>query len=128
MVSQATWFAEFIRSMQAPVLLGFDVVELGDGQSRIELPVRRELTVDGERVQGGLVTVLADYAASAAAGSTLEDGWLVATVGCETHQIAPAAGQRLVALGQVIKRGRRMLAKADVYADAPDGADRKSVV
>ncbi len=69
-------------------------------------------------VQGGIVGVLADYAAVAACGTTLPDGWLMATTGSQTHNLAPATGDLLVAVAEVVRSGRRhAVARCDVYND-----------
>lgn len=120
--SQPQTIKTFLEAMPATDFLGIRVVELADGRSTLELPIRPELTYDGAIVQGGIVGVLADYAAVSAAGSTLPIGWRVATLGCETHNVAAAEGERLVAVGEVIKRGtRHLVSKASVYLDTSGG-------
>lgn len=104
--------------MPATQLLGLDVVSLGSGRSVLTMPIRPQVTFDGQNVQGGLVGVLADYAAVAAAATTLDVGWRVATLSCETHNLRPASGERLIATGEIIKGGRRhLVARADVMID-----------
>lgn len=120
--SQPQAIKTFLEAMPATGFLGIGVIELADGRSTLELPIRPELTFDGAIVQGGIVGVLADYAAVSAAGSTLPAGWRVATLGCETHNVAAAEGQRLVAIGEVIKRGtRHLVSKASVHIDDSGG-------
>lgn len=120
--SQAELVRRFVQSMPATDHLGIQVVAVGDGRCVLEMACRRELTFDGVVVQGGLVGVLADYAAVAAAGSTLEQGWTVATTSCETHNLLPATGTRLVAVGEIIHPAKRhLLARADVHIDSLDG-------
>jgi uncharacterized protein (TIGR00369 family) len=120
--AQADVIRRFVESMPSTKLLGIRVVELGSGQSTLELDIRSEVTFDGSTVQGGIVAVLADYAAIAAAGSSLPDGWLVATLGCETHNVRPARGERLIARGSLVSGGRRhIVARADVHVDHADG-------
>ncbi len=112
----------FVEAMPAAELLGIEVVSLGQGRSVLSLPVRPPITFDGQRVQGGLVGVLADFAAVAAAATTLDVGWRVATLSCETHNLAPAMGERLIAAGEIVKGGRRhLVARADVTIDDLDG-------
>ena len=112
----------FIESMPAAQLLGIDIVSLGHGRSVLSMPIRPPVTFDGQQVQGGIVGVLADFAAVAAAASTLDVGWRVATLSCETHNLRPAAGERLVACGEIIKGGRRhLVARADVSINDLDG-------
>lgn len=115
---------EFIEPMPATDHLGIKLLTVEHGTVTYEMACRRELTFDGTIVQGGIVAVLADYAAVAAAfsGSDLGDGWTVATLGCETHNLLPATGDRLVARGVIIKPGRRhIVARADVFIDELDG-------
>lgn len=112
----------FIDSMPASRLLGIEIVSLGLGRSVLSMPINPEVTFDGRDVQGGIVGVMADYAAVAAAASTLEVGWRVATLSCETHNLRPARGDRLIAQGEIIKGGRRhLVARADVSINEPDG-------
>lgn len=107
-----------ILAMPATQLLGLEVMGFDPaGVSRIELPVRADLSFDGRVVQGGLVGVLADYAGVSAAACTLPAGWIAATTGFEVHNVAPAAGERLVAIGRA-QHVRRSLgvSRAEVYA------------
>jgi uncharacterized protein (TIGR00369 family) len=107
-----------ILGMPASRLLGLQVTGFApEGTSRIELPVRPELTFDGHVVQGGLVGVLADYAGVSAAACTLPTGWIAATTGFEVHNVAPAVGERLIAIGRSQHVGRSLgVSRAEVYA------------
>lgn len=107
-----------ILAMPATQLLGLEVRGFDPvGVSRIELLVRAELSFDGRVVQGGLVGVLADYAGVSAAACTLPAGWIAATTGFEVHNVAPAAGERLVAIGRAQHVGRSLgVSRAEVYA------------
>lgn len=121
-VNQAASIQRFIESMPATRYIGLEVDEIDRGRCVVTMPIRPEVTVDGEVVQGGIVAVLADYAAVAAAGSTLEPGWRVATLSGETHNLAPAKGKLLVAVGEIVYAGKRhLVARADVYSDSKDG-------
>lgn len=108
--------------MPSTAHLGIEVVELGRGRTLFEMRNRPELTFDGVTVQGGVVATLADYAAVAACGTLLDEGWLMATTGAETHNLAAANGSTLVAVAEVIKPGRRhAVARAEVFNDSVDG-------
>lgn len=111
-----------IEAMPASRLLGLNAIGFdAAGISRIELPLRHELTFDGRVVQGGLVGVLADYAGVSAAACTLPAGWIAATIGFEVHNVAPAAGERLVAVGRAQHVGKSLgVSRAEVYALAGD--------
>jgi uncharacterized protein (TIGR00369 family) len=87
------------------------------GISRIEMPIRADLTFDGRVVQGGIVGVLADYAGVSAAACTLPQGWMASTTGFEVHNVAPAVGERLVAIGRAQHVGKSLgVSRAEVYA------------
>ena len=122
MTAQAEAIRAFVESMPATRHLGIRVVELGAGRAVFEMNNTEELTFDGAIVQGGVVAVLADYAAVSACGTTLPESWLMATTGSQTHNLAPATGNRLVAVAEVVKPGRRhAVARADVYNDDLSG-------
>jgi uncharacterized protein (TIGR00369 family) len=107
-----------ILAMPASRLLGLEVTGFdAAGISRIELQVRPELSFDGRVVQGGLVGVLADYAGVSAAACTLPAGWIASTTGFEVHNVAPAVGERLIAIGRAQHVGRSLgVSRAEVYA------------
>ncbi len=120
--TQAETIKRFIEAMPVTELLGIEVLELGDGRSVFAMDNRPNLTFDGSNIQGGIVATLADYAAVAACGSALPVGWLVATTGCSSHNLAPANGSRLVAIAQVVRSGKRQsVARADVHNDEVGG-------
>lgn len=109
--------AKAIAAMPASQLLGLEVLGFGDGASAITMPIHTKITFDGRTVQGGLVGVLADYAAVSAAIAAAPVGTFGSTTSFDVHNLAPAIGTRLVAIGRVIKLGRRQaVAAADVYA------------
>lgn len=117
-MTQADAIRTFVESMPATRHLGIRIVELGAGRAVFEMDNVDALTFDGSIVQGGVVGVLADYAAVAACGTTLPAGWLMATTGSQTHNLAPANGSRLVAEAEVVRSGKRhAVARADVYND-----------
>lgn len=108
---------EFIESMPVAELLGIRLVSLSPGRAEYELTIQREVTFDGFVVQGGIVGTLADFAGVTAAMSALEEGWFSSTVDFQVQNLAPAVGDRLVAVGESLRSGRRIgLSRADVYA------------
>jgi uncharacterized protein (TIGR00369 family) len=116
--------AAAIEAMPASRLLGLKVEGFdAAGISRLVLPIVPALTFDGRVVQGGLVGVLADYAGVSAAACTLPAGWIASTTGFEVHNVAPAVGERLVAIGRALHVGRgSAVSRAEVYAVSGDEA------
>jgi len=107
-----------IEAMPASRLLGLRVAGFDPaGMSRIELPLRPDRTFGGRAVQGGIVGVLADHAGVSAAACMLPTAWMASTTGFEVHNIAPAAGERLVAIGRTVSLGKSIgVSRAEVLA------------
>lgn len=106
-----------IHAMPASRLLGLRCIGFAEGRSANEMTIRGEHTFDGTVVQGGIVGVLADYAAVSAAVAAAPEGWRGTTTGYTVHNLAPASGERLVALGRVAGRNRSgASSSAEVYA------------
>lgn len=113
--------AAFIESMPVVDLLGIRLVELSPGHAEYELPIKPEITFDGRVVQGGIVGTLADFAGVTAAMAALEEGWFSSTVDFQVQNVAPASGDRLVAVGEAMRSGKRVgLSRVEVYAVSGD--------
>jgi uncharacterized protein (TIGR00369 family) len=98
---------QIIEAMPAARLLGVLVAGFDrSGLSRIELPVRPEHTFDGRSVQAGIVGALADFAGVSASAAALGEGWMASTTGFELHNLAPANGRRLIAVGRPLTSSR----------------------
>jgi len=107
--------------------LGAELGEVAPGRVMIALPVRPELGQQHGYVHAGAAWAIADSAAGYAAQSLMGPGDGVLTVELKINLLAPAAGVRLLATGQVERAGRQLtVARADVHAvtDAESGAMR----
>ncbi len=113
---------EAIEAMPASKLIGLKVLGLApEGISLIELPMRTEFTFDGRIAQAGIVGMLADYAGVTAANCNLPLGWMSSTTGYEVHNLAPAFGEALVAVGRVVHVGKsNAISSAQVWARRGD--------
>ncbi len=70
-------------------------------------------------VHAGAVSAIADSAAGYAALSLMPAGTGVLTTEFKINLLAPAAGDRILARGRVVKAGRTLtLAQADVFAES----------
>ncbi|TFZ02037.1 PaaI family thioesterase [Ramlibacter humi] len=99
--------AAAIEAMPSSRLIGLRVRGFAPGGvSLLELPMSPQVTFDGRVVQGGVVGMLADYAGVSAASSTLPAGWAASTTAFEVHNLAPAVGERLLAVGQAVQVGK----------------------
>ena len=116
--------ARAIAAMPASRLIGLTVRGFAPGVSILDLPVRLDLTFDGRIVQGGIVGVLADYAAVSATIAAKPDGWFAATVSFQVNNVDPANGKTLIAVGR--SSGARLGLGVDkIYAI---DADRTALV
>lgn len=89
---------------------------LVDGEAEMALDVRPEhLNLMGS-LHGGVISSLADTATGVAMHAALDHGWMHVTTSLQlTFLAAGALGDRVVARGRVVKRGRRFgYAEADV--------------
>lgn len=97
--------------------LGARLLHVGPGEIEIDLPVKAHLTQQHGFVHAGAVASIADSAAGYAALTTMPAGVGVLTAEFKINLLAPAAGERLLAKGKVIKAGRTLtLAMAEVFA------------
>ena len=114
--------AAALEAMPASRLIGLQVLGFAaSGISVIALPVHGALSFDGRVVQAGIVGMLADYAGVSAAACTLAAGWMASTTGYEVHNLAPAVGTRLVAVGRAVRVGRsHAVSRAEVWAFAAE--------
>ena len=108
----------FLESMPIFAMFGARLVKFAAETSELEMPWRRDLTYDGTAIPATVTGALIDFAGGSAAATLLPQGWDIMTTGFEVHNIAPATGQRMVALGEALHMGKRTgLARADVFSE-----------
>jgi len=114
-------YAERVRAsfgrQPAMSLIGARIVAVEPGLVDIELPHRDDLTQQHGYIHGGIVGMIADNAGGFAANSLVSAEASVLTVEYKLNLVAPAAGERLVACGKVVRAGRTLIVtRADVFA------------
>ncbi|MBI4274864.1 MAG: PaaI family thioesterase [Rhizobiales bacterium] len=111
---------------QALTLIGASLVAVREGEIEVALPYRPEVTQQHGFVHGGVVGMIADVACGYAALSLMPEGAAVLTAEYKINLMAPAKGERLVAIGRVVRRGRKlMVCLGEVFAE--EGGKRKQV-
>lgn len=106
--------------------LGATIVRVEPGAIEIALMPTSAVSQQHGFVHAGAVSAIADAAAGYAALSLMAPGAGVLTTEFKINLLAPAAGDRLVARGRIIKAGRTLtLAQAEVFAEA--GGEEKLV-
>lgn len=90
----------------------------------VEIAMRPDPAVSQQHgfVHAGAVAAIADSAAGYAALSLMPADTGVLTAEFKINLVAPAAGDRIVARGRVVKAGRTLtLAQAEVFAESAGG-------
>ncbi|CUR56686.1 conserved hypothetical protein [metagenome] len=98
-------------------LLHAELVEVTPGRVRIDLPRRPEVSQQHGYVHAGATSAIADSAGGYAALTLMRADFEVLTVEYKLNLLAPAAGNRLEAIGTVLKSGRTLsVCQLEVYA------------
>jgi uncharacterized protein (TIGR00369 family) len=101
----------------AMALIGARLTEVVPGSCTVELPMRDDLTQQHGFAHGGVIGMIADNAGGYSAFTLMPADASVLTVEYKVNMLAPARGERLVAVGTVVKPGRTLsVVRADVFA------------
>ncbi|MBX7224467.1 MAG: PaaI family thioesterase [Chitinophagales bacterium] len=103
--------AKFLQHIQAK--LG----EIKDGYCSIELPIQDfHLQQDGF-VHAGVQATIADHACGIAASTVMPEGKIPLSIEFKVNMLRPAVGERLVAIGTVLKAGKTIVVtEGEVWA------------
>jgi len=122
------WFAALRKSFARQGLmttLGARIELVETGRVTLSMPITSAIGQQHGFAHAGATFGLGDSAAGYAALTMMEPGAEVLTVEMKINLIAPAAGLRLVAEGEVVKPGRRLtVVRATVRAEDESGAHR----
>ena len=86
--------------------IGAELVHVAEGEVDIALPFSERLTQQDRYLHAGVVAGIVDSACGYAALTTMDPGAEVLTVEFKINLLAPAAGERLLARGRVLRAGR----------------------
>jgi uncharacterized protein (TIGR00369 family) len=106
--------------------LGATLATVEPGHVAIALPWRAELTQQHGYFHAGATSAVADSAGGYAGFTLFPAGFEVLSVEFKINLIAPARGDRLIAIGRVIRSGRT-LTVCDLKVDA-DTAGQRTLV
>ena len=97
---------------------GAELLSVAEGECRIGAPILPGARQQHDFGHAGLTFALGDTAAGFAALSVMPEGAEVLTVEMKINLLAPARGERLIAIGRVLKPGRRLVVVgAEVLAE-----------
>ena len=98
--------------------LGASILHVTPGAVDIALSPSPSVSQQHGFVHAGAVAAIADSAAGYAALSLMPPGAGVLTAEFKINLVAPAAGERVIARGRVVKSGRTLtLAQTEVFAE-----------
>jgi len=120
-------YAERVRSsfarQGAMELIGAQLVRVAPGYCSIALVPRREVSQQHGYVHAGIVSAIVDSAGGYAGFTLFPADSSVLTVEYKLNLLAPAAGDRIVAEGFVVRPGRTLvITRGEVHAEAADGS------
>ncbi|MEK7737953.1 MAG: PaaI family thioesterase [Pseudomonadota bacterium] len=90
-------------------LIGAELADIAPGRCEIHLPFRDDLTQQNGFFHAGIISTVVDSAAGYAGFSLMPAGSDVLTVEYKLNLLSPGAGERLIAIGEVIKSGRSLV-------------------
>ena len=88
--------------------IGAEMTHVSPGEVHIDLPYSEVLTQQHGYLHAGIVTIIVDSACGYAAYTLMPVFSEVLTVEFKVNFLAPARGERFVAIGNVIKPGRTL--------------------
>jgi uncharacterized protein (TIGR00369 family) len=113
--------ASFARQ-QFMATLGATLEQVNPGEVMIALPFRAALTQQHGFLHAGAATSVVDSACGYAALTLMEPGTGVMSVEFKVNLLAPAAGNRFVAIGRVVRAGRTLtVCQGELRAVQDDG-------
>jgi uncharacterized protein (TIGR00369 family) len=106
--------------------IGASVASVKKGEVEIILPFSDKVLQQHGFIHAGAVATIADSACGYAALSVMPDDAAVLTTEFKIHLLSPAKGERLRAVGRVVRAGRKLvIAMGEVFAE--EGGSSKQV-
>ncbi len=99
--------ASFVRQ-RVMALFGAELVRVEPGLVEIGLAWREDLTQQHGFLHAGVTSAIADSAGGYASFSLMPAGSSILTIEYKVNLLAPAAGERFLAVGRVLRPGRRV--------------------
>jgi uncharacterized protein (TIGR00369 family) len=120
-------YAERVRAsferQRAMHTIGARLVRVEPGEVELELAFRDDLTQQHGYLHAGIITTLIDSACGYAALSVMEPGAAVLSVEYKVNLLAPAIGERMRAVGRVVKPGRTLVICTGEVIAVANGAE-----
>lgn len=106
------YYEEFkaIGTRASPCLhyLGVQLKELGEGHCSLTMPVKPEFLQGAGRVQGGIITVIADEAIAHSLMTLVKPGESISTIELKINFLSPVQEGELISEASIVKKGKRI--------------------
>lgn len=119
--------AESFASQTMMQTFGARLGALAPGRCEIIAPIVRGARQQHDAGHAALTFALGDTAAGYAALTMLPEGREVMTAEMKINLLSPAVGERLIATGQVVKAGRRLVV-VTAQVEAEDATGRRKLI
>ena len=114
------------RRQSAMTTIGARLVEAKRGTVTIEVPHADHILQQNSFVHGGIIGMIADSACGYSALTMQDEEHTILTTEYKIHFLAPAVGESFVAVGKVVRAGKKLsVVQGDVYAVS--GGQRKHI-
>lgn len=118
--------AASVARQSAMTTIGARLLEVKRGTVTIEVPHADHILQQNSFIHGGVIGMIADSACGYSALTMQDDEHTILTTEYKIHFLAPAVGESFVAVGKVVRAGRKLsVVQGDVYAVT--GGERKHV-
>ena len=113
---RARWVRNSFERQGLMRSIGASITALTAGRCAVELPFSPLVSQQHGFFHGGIVGAIADTAGGYAGLSVMADGLDVVTMEYKVNFLRPAIGERLVAIGTVLRAGRAVtVTRVDVF-------------
>jgi uncharacterized protein (TIGR00369 family) len=103
--------------------LGAELTAVSPGRVTIEMPVTPDLLQQHGFVHAGATTAVVDSACGYATLTLLPPGSEVVTVEFKMNLLAPALGEKMIAIGRVVRPGRTLtVCQGELFGEDQSGA------
>lgn len=113
---------ESFDQQQVMATMNVSIADIKPGQVKLEFPYQDSLVQQHGFIHAGVQSAVMDSACGYAAFSLMPKEAEVLTVEFKINLLSPAAGDRFIAIGRVVKPGRTItVSECELFAENRDG-------
>lgn len=101
--------------------LGLELLEAQEGMAKLSCTKQDFMTQQTGLWHGGVIAAIAEVACGIAASTVKPDDKEILGVEFKNNMLRPASGEQIIAIGKVLKNGRRLIITEAEIMDADSG-------